>query len=347
MSRKTIIFTFFAFVMGTGWYLLSLQLPIRSRTPHRNSSPKRTKLVKTQTNKQPIRIISKSSPARSVRWKRVEIKRALHKLSKHLKKQAVPFGVFSDGTRLLGLKDPKEHLHPPKQDSEQASGYELYRLQKSGTLTRLAPNLLATNAKIASHTGRVALITKHRQLYVSDKDGAPPYRMLTHKAGFHPSFDPKGEQLAYTKQHSMDTQFLVIQDIRSGQTRTIAQGASGISNPSFRPDGSELIFSSNQTGILSMWRVQLPDGAPIQVTNRGIQPGAGLPPHFIPAPAGNVLWFGARIVYNTGDAIWTIRSDGTGAKALSGAAKWFGRVGSGRKIKVILLSGKAHILNVP
>lgn len=351
-------------VLGISWWGLSFLIPPRVRQSHKpqatSSTPAdtstrrdrpRIRIVPSRRKKRrpppPRRVgLRRATPARSV--PRPTLRSAVRNMAQQIDKRAHVFGgTFPDGSKLLGMQSPKQIKNPPPRNSEVPRSFDLWKVSPSGQLTRIAPHLHAAHAVIAPASGRVAVISMDRTLHLTGPQGAEPTQKLRANVGYHPAFNPQGTQLAYTQRKSIDRQTLYLRNLQTQLEVALKHQASGVGHMVFSPDGKEMIFSSNRSGILSLWKVSLPKGTPTQLTNRGIQPGGGLPAHFVPAFAGKALWAHNRIVYDAGDALWTILSDGKQAQKLGPQVRTFRWLVAGKSLRVTHSDGTQHTVVLP
>jgi TolB protein len=91
--------------------------------------------------------------------------------------------------------------------------------------------------------------------------------------------------------------------------KPLTHGTAADRQPSFARDGKSILFSSNMSGNLDVWRLDLATGALSRITD---DPGDDFDPAY--TPDGRILFSSDR----TGHfEIWTAESDGSGARQLS------------------------------
>jgi WD40 repeat protein len=176
-----------------------------------------------------------------------------------------------------------------------------------------------------------------------------PFERIAEKVDYYPSFSPDGQQIAYVQQPTYDHGTLWLRDLRTGKTRTLDAQAWGLATPFFHPDGHALIFVSSRTGIASLWRIDLPDGKPRQITNIGIEVGSGLPDHFVPPPfMARLIWAGNWIAFDASDSLWILRDDGSMARSIANESpRWFRWYKPGHSVSYQLSSGSQITYNIP
>ena len=228
-----------------------------------------------------------------------------------LKTNARLWVTFGDGSQLVTTRSRQK----PHQHSEEVpQGGELYKITKDGTLSRPLPGVLISEVKQAKNTGRILAVSTDRTLYVSGAQGQGKWNAVGTKTNFYPAFGPRGEKLLFIEQASRDIFHLVLREVKTGKKRVLVRHSGGMSSPCFHPDGTAMVFASNQTGLASLWKVTLPHGIVSQITNIGMRRSSPLPTGFVPPPhEGKIIWAGRWIIFDSGDALWGIRDNGTGA----------------------------------
>ena len=92
--------------------------------------------------------------------------------------------------------------------------------------------------------------------------------------------------------------------------RLLTEGSSIDRQPTYSPDGKRILFSSNRSGNLDLWTMELETGALRQVTDDSAQ---DWDPAFTPDGA-HILWDSDR----TGNLeVWTANADGSGARQIT------------------------------
>jgi len=89
-------------------------------------------------------------------------------------------------------------------------------------------------------------------LWISDRDGANPFRLLTLVAPLigTPQWSPDGAQIVYS-----DVADLYVMDAGGAQPRRLTNDAGRDLAPMWSPDGQWIYFSSNRSGTLQVWRM--------------------------------------------------------------------------------------------
>lgn len=229
-----------------------------------------------------------------------------------LRSRGKSWGTLTNGTQLFTLLDPKRHQHPHAHEGETPEGGELWKVGRDGTPQQMLPSIAVTEVLIAPTSERLAVVSNQRALFVSSPRAQDTWQHLSNRAGFDPAFDQKGEQLLYVEQKNMDQQELFLRNLATADLKKILTHEGGISSPCFHPNGHAVIFASGQTGIASLWKLVFQTREIKQITNIGLRGGGGLPPNFVPPPhRGRIMWAGSWLVFDTGDALWALRDDGT------------------------------------
>jgi len=96
----------------------------------------------------------------------------------------------------------------------------------------------------------------------------------------------------------------------AGRGHWLTRGSSIDRQPAVSPDGQWVIFSSNRTGNLDLWRLSLADGALRRVTEDAAD---DWDPGFTPDGRG-IIWSSSRSGHFE---IWTSAADGTGARQVT------------------------------
>jgi len=96
----------------------------------------------------------------------------------------------------------------------------------------------------------------------------------------------------------------------NARERWLTRGATSDRQPTFSPDGRRILFSSNRSGNLDLWEVNIESGALSRVTDHG---GNDWDPAYTP-DGQHILWSSDRSgVFE----VWEAAIDGTGAKQIS------------------------------
>lgn len=261
------------------------------------------------------------------------------------------WGTLADGTTVYTLSSryKNKHPHPHAHEGETPEGGQLWTVDKSGKLHRMLPGIATTEVVIAPSSERLAVVSNQRGLFVSSPHAHDSWQHLSNRAGYDPAFDATGERLLYTEQQNLDQQQLRLRRLTANQQEALLTQKGGISSPCFHPDGHAVIFASGQTGIMSLWKLTLQTEKLEQLTNRGLQGGGGLPPNFVPPPyRGRILWAGSWLVFDTGDALWALRDNGTQPTIIAQESpEWFRWSLPGRQILYQLQKSQERVYHLP
>lgn len=313
---------------GTTWWLLrppTSTQPPRNREPSTIQSQKGMQTTPTPQRKaelllrtqQRLVIIQPKSTRKPAPRKKREARRT-SKFLRFLKEKGKHWGTLSNGSQLYTSSQKGHHHHHHSDGHEQASGGELWKVDKSGLATRMLPGETVTEVKVSKGSERISAVTTKRSLYVSGSKAGSPMIKVADKVNYFPAFGPKGDSIAYIQQKGMDDHQLFLQSLNKSGSTALVKHAGGLASPVFSPSGTEVIFVSSKTGVASLWKMSLPNGQPEQLTNKGMVGGGGLPPHFVPPPhQGRIKWVGKWLAFDAGDSFWVIREDGTLPKKLS------------------------------
>lgn len=218
-------------------------------------------------------------------------------------------GRLSTGEWLIGIPDgvkPREHLLSGHlvmvQDKKQGwrpflNGRSIFRLKQT-------------------RSGWLGALTTKSSLYLRSPKGKTT--LLNKDVGGQPQFSPSGKHLVYVHRQSMDNHTLLWRELATGKEIALASRGT-ISDPVVSPDERDVIYTSGQTGVVSLWRVDR-SGVKTQLTNKGLTPGTGGPPKgFVPVPTGRsaILWAAHWLVFDAGEAVWAVQDDGSRARELA------------------------------
>jgi len=122
-----------------------------------------------------------------------------------------------------------------------------------------------------------------KYLAVADKDAAAePYSifLLTVETGEKrrltfppagsvgdecPAFSPDGKSLAFARMLGVGTKDIYLAPVAGGEPRRLTFDDTQTLGLTWAPDGREIVFSSNRSGIFHLWRVPIAGGAPTRV----------------------------------------------------------------------------------
>lgn len=112
---------------------------------------------------------------------------------------------------------------------------------------------------------------------------------------YTPKVSPDGTELAFVRGPQSLTRDVYIVDLRSGALRRLTNDSRLIVGLAWVPDGSAIVFSSNRSGTVSLWRVSVSGGTPEHEPFGN--DGAYTP---------SIARQGDRLVYSHGFATWSI-----------------------------------------
>ena len=108
---------------------------------------------------------------------------------------------------------------------------------------------------------------KRFALQISDADGANPRTVLqSTQPIMSPSWGPDGDQLAYVSFENGKTEVFV-QQLQSGQRKSVASFEGINSAPAWSPDGKKLALTLSKNGNPEVYVMELANGDLIRVTN--------------------------------------------------------------------------------
>ncbi len=110
-----------------------------------------------------------------------------------------------------------------------------------------------------------------------------------------PQFSPDGTKLAFVRGSEGSVYDLYIMSFPNGQPRRITSDGRLIDGLTWSADGSSIIYASNRSGSISLWRVPAQGGTPEH------EPAGG-----DDAASPSIARQGNRLVYSRGNAIWSI-----------------------------------------
>ena len=148
-------------------------------------------------------------------------------------------------------------------------------------------------------------------LFVIDDDGNNVTRLDKKSVARHPRWSPDGKQIVFEREHFFEANRSVssiwIMNTHGTDLRQITAPVAGAelhSDPSFSPDGKEVLFVKYQHGKnLGIYNLELKSGKISQVTDRSARY-----PEWSPV--------GEHIAFTRGGYIWIMDADGNNARQL-------------------------------
>lgn len=160
--------------------------------------------------------------------------------------------------------------------------------------------------------------SSNRDIWMSNPDGTDLEQLTTHpNADEGPVFSPDGTKVAFVRveDNSSDTNVYVL-DLTSGgppysETQlTFYTGMDG-DTPAWSPDGTEIAFGSDRSGVRAIWKVPVLGGNPCQVTFPSLQIEGDSEPDWRITPDGPRLLFTRFFLGAAGDIKEILLEPGT------------------------------------
>ncbi len=114
---------------------------------------------------------------------------------------------------------------------------------------------------------------------------------------FTPQISPDGKKLAFVRGPQSLTRDVYVMDLPSGTPRRLTLDSRLIVGLAWTADSSAIVFSSNRSGTVSLWRISVDGGTP---EHEPIGTDGAYGP--------TIARQGGRLVYSHGNATWTILS---------------------------------------
>lgn len=225
-------------------------------------------------------------------------------------------GVLPSGERVVMTPVGKSVDTSGRTIREFPNGARLFAFDARGNKRALLGGRVVSEVRL-SKQGRIAGVTPQMALLLSGPDGKGS-TALDRGVDYFPSFDKSGRKLAYSKKKFIDQHTLTLYDVSRQEKRALVKGHSGFTSPVFSPSGRAVVYVTGDSGVASLWKVELDSGNRQQLTNRKKGNLGGLPPDFVPPPVqGRMLWGGRWIVYDSGGTLWAVQQDGKRVKKLA------------------------------
>ncbi len=150
---------------------------------------------------------------------------------------------------------------------------KIVRKLKFGFDEVLSPTWSPDGTKLAF----VALIGGQSDLFVVDSDGGNLQRLTEDRfAVRHPAWSPDGKRIAFSTDRGPRTDFddlvfgdmvIAVFDLETGVIETLPGQEGRNQNPQWSPDGNEIAYISDRTGITNVFITDLRDDETYQITN--------------------------------------------------------------------------------
>lgn len=209
------------------------------------------------------------------------------------------FGTV-DGRALFTVRDVEPTVHSDVLDGE----INLWTVV-DGTAVPLTTGERVLGAFWSDSLERIVYWNDDKQVVLVDRAGDS--RQVLVENAISPALSPGQERLAYVatpadwawNDHSKAFEIRV-RDLATGEETVVLEHTDAHSLI-WSPDGGFLLFQSGVTGVTSLWRVGIADGAAEQLTNRGLRTAKSS--YFVmnPARATDVHWSedGRKLLYGT------------------------------------------------
>lgn len=172
--------------------------------------------------------------------------------------------------------------------------FDLYRYDlTSGRQQRLTQGLRAHSPDVSPDGRRVVFVSQRlgrTRLGLLELENPTQVRWLLEpsldEALHTPRFSPDGKQVVFSMAVPGGGRNLWLLDLAGGAPRRLTHGAALDLDPVFSPNGTQVFFASDRTGVFNLWSLDLMSGALRRITN--LATGAFSPE---PAPDGSCLVF--------------------------------------------------------
>lgn len=175
------------------------------------------------------------------------------------------------------------------------------------------------SATVPGAIGRITFTSDADQangeIYVRDFAGSSPTRLTTNTYGeYAPMWSPDGRQIAFTRDWKT-TPFSTDLFVMDADGSNVVNLTNGVGSYNFMgdwsPDGFWILFISDRSGALALWKMH-PDGSDPQMVFNDAGPESGA----VWSPDGSRIAF-SRYTAATSLDIWVVNADGTGAIQLT------------------------------
>jgi VCBS repeat-containing protein len=178
------------------------------------------------------------------------------------------------------------------------------------------------SATVPGAIGRIAFTSDADdaagEIYVRDFTGSTPVRLTNNSyTELLPAWSPDGSQIAFTRGWNTNpvTSDLFVMDADGSNAMNLTNGLGSYNlMGDWSPDGFWILFVSNRSGSLALWKMH-PDGSSPQMifNDAGPESGAAW------SPDGSRIAF-ARMSAGTSLDLWVVNADGTGATQLTNSS---------------------------